>query len=60
MGLLTIALIVLRLIPHGDPAQHKHIIDWSWWLVLAPIWIPAAIALAVLGIVLLFVVTRKK
>lgn len=38
-GLLAIAFIILKLC---------HVIDWSWWWVLAPLWIPAA-----LGIVLL-------
>lgn len=35
-GLLTIAFIVLKL---------TKTIAWSWWWVLAPIWIPAAIAI---------------
>lgn len=35
-GLLTIAFIVLRL---------TKTIAWSWWWVLAPIWISAAIAI---------------
>ena len=35
-GLLTIAFIVLRL---------TKTIAWTWWWVLAPIWIPAAIAI---------------
>ena len=34
-GLLLIAFIVLRL---------THVISWSWWWVLAPFWIPLAIA----------------
>lgn len=25
-----------------------HIIDWSWWWVLAPLWIPVAVAVVVL------------
>lgn len=29
-GLLAIAFIVLKL---------THVIDWSWWWVLSPIWI---------------------
>ena len=29
-GLLTIAFIVLKLC---------HVIDWSWWWVLSPLWI---------------------
>lgn len=35
--LLTIAFIVLKL---------THVIDWSWWWVLSPTWIPLAILLA--------------
>ena len=38
-GLLTVAFIVLKL---------TGCIDWSWWWVLSPLWIPAAIALAIL------------
>lgn len=43
-GLLTIAFIVLKL---------TGFISWSWWWVLAPTWIPLALALVcllVLGI----------
>lgn len=35
-GLLFIAFLVLKL---------THVINWSWWWVTAPIWIPLAIAL---------------
>ena len=52
VGLLGIVFIVLRLIG---------VIDWSWWWVLAPFWIPLGvsilgiiIALILLGIVSLF------
>lgn len=38
-GLLTIAFIVLKLC---------HVIEWSWWWVLSPIWIEIAIALVLL------------
>jgi hypothetical protein len=31
VGLLTIAFVVLKLC---------HVIDWSWWWVLSPLWIP--------------------
>ncbi len=34
LGLLTIVFITLKL---------TDFIDWSWWWVLAPLWIPAAI-----------------
>ena len=39
LGLLTIVFIVLKL---------THYIDWSWWWVLAPLWIPFAIVMAVI------------
>lgn len=26
-------------------------IDWSWWWVLAPLWLPAVIALVILALV---------
>jgi hypothetical protein len=42
--LLTIAFIVLKLC---------NVITWSWWWVLAPLWIP--IAIVALGLLFLFV-----
>lgn len=41
--LLLVTFIVLKLC---------HVIDWSWWWVLAPLWIPLGLA-AVIGIVVL-------
>lgn len=38
-GLLTIVFIVLKL---------THVINWSWWWVLAPSWIPLSIAVFLL------------
>ena len=38
-GLLTIVFITLKLL---------HIINWSWWLVLAPMWIGVSITLFVM------------
>ena len=46
-GLLTIAFIVLKL---------TGVIDWSWLWVLAPIWIPTAIAAVVLLVFLAIVI----
>ena len=43
-GLLTIVFIVLRLIPYGD----GHIINWSWWWVLSPLWINALVVIALI------------
>jgi hypothetical protein len=34
VGLLTIVFITLKLC---------HVIDWSWWWVLAPLWVGLAI-----------------
>jgi hypothetical protein len=42
-GLLTIAFIVLKL---------THVIAWSWWWVLSPLWISAALVVAILLVVL--------
>ena len=39
LGLLTLLFIALKLI--GT-------ITWSWWLILAPLWIPSALGLSVL------------
>ena len=41
LGLLTIVFIVLKM---------THVIAWSWWWVLAPIWIGWAVVLAILAI----------
>lgn len=38
--LLTIAFVVLKLC---------HVIDWSWWWVLSPIWISLGIAVLILA-----------
>ena len=43
-GLLGVAFIVLKLCG---------VIDWSWLWVLAPFWIPLAVALFALAIVLI-------
>ena len=42
--LLTIAFIVLKLC---------NVITWSWWWVLAPLWIPVAIV--AFGLLFLFI-----
>ena len=41
-GLLTVLFVGLKLTDH---------IDWSWWWVLAPLWMPIAIVIGVLLIV---------
>jgi len=49
-GLLCIAFIVLKL---------THNIDWSWWWVLSPIWIPFSLVISGLIIILLYHVLYK-
>ena len=44
LGLLTIAFIVLKL---------TNFISWSWWWVLSPIWIGAALWVVALATVFL-------
>lgn len=44
LGMLAILFIGLKLTSY---------IDWSWWWVLAPLWLPWAFILAVLGVVAL-------
>lgn len=46
-GLLTIVFITLKLTGY---------IDWSWWWVLAPLWIPIVLALL---FILVFVAIAK-
>jgi hypothetical protein len=52
-GLLTIVFIVLKLL---------HKITWSWWWVLSPLWISAAVSVAILLLVVLtaLIVTAVK
>jgi hypothetical protein len=42
VGLLGLLFIILKLI---------HVIDWSWWWVLAPFWIPLAIGILVFSVI---------
>lgn len=50
LGLLTIAFIVLKL---------TGVIAWSWWWVLAPIWIPTAIVVVFLLIALVVFLVKR-
>ncbi len=49
-GLLTVAFVVLKLC---------HVINWSWWWVLSPIWISVLITLAVLAVVATYAVVAE-
>lgn len=54
LGALTILFIALKL---------THVIDWSWWWVLSPIWIPVAVVLGIIviaAIVMLIVKAVKR
>ncbi len=51
VGLLTVAFIVLKL---------THVINWSWWWVLSPLWISLAVAVLVGGIVGGFAAARGR
>lgn len=51
LSLLTIVFIVLKLCK---------VIDWSWWWVLAPTWIPISIFLIVLIIVVIVKKIQKR
>lgn len=48
LGLLTIVFIVLKLLK---------VIGWSWWWVLAPLWVPAAALLGFAAVAALIGVT---
>ena len=50
-GLLAVTFIVLKLCG---------VITWSWWWVLSPLWISAAVAIAILVVVLLVVLASNK
>lgn len=50
LGALTILFIALKL---------THVIDWSWWWVLAPLWIPVAVVLGIVAIVAIAVLIMK-
>ena len=48
LGMLAILFIALKLLDE---------IDWSWWWVLSPIWIPFAIIILILiGVVILLII----
>lgn len=49
-GLLAVAFIVLKL---------TGVINWSWLWVLAPIWIPTAITLAIIVTALIAVLVKE-
>jgi hypothetical protein len=50
MSLINILLIVFIIL------KLTHNIDWSWWWVLSPLWLPIAGVVAVLSFVTLAVI----
>jgi len=50
VGLLTIVFITLKL---------THVIAWSWWLVLSPLWIVAAVVAVALLVTLAVALVRR-
>lgn len=41
-GLLFLVFLVLKL---------THVIDWSWWWVTSPLWVPFSISVIIIAIV---------
>lgn len=37
-----------------------HVIDWSWWWITAPLWIPTALVLTAFALVILVSVLRTR
>jgi len=50
-GLLTVAFVVLKL---------THVIDWSWWWVLSPLWISAIFITVLLTVVVALAAESKR
>lgn len=50
LGLLTILFIALKL---------TNVIDWSWWWVLAPLWLPIALILGIIAIIAFIALVKK-
>ena len=44
LTLLTILFMTLKL---------SHVIAWSWWWVLAPLWLPTVAVIGFMGVVML-------
>lgn len=51
LGLLTIVFITLKLLGH---------INWSWWWILAPMWIPPLIAVLIIFGMAVYVTIKEK
>lgn len=47
---LFLIFMVLKLTNH---------IDWSWWWVTAPLWIPIGLAIVIIGMVVIFKILKS-
>jgi hypothetical protein len=55
LGLGTILFLIFMVL------KLTNYIDWSWWWVTAPLWIPLLIILGVLAVIgIVFLVNRNK
>lgn len=50
-GALFLVLLTLRLLD---------VIDWSWWLIFAPIWVPFTISIILIIVGLIFIGKWRK
>jgi fatty acid desaturase len=50
-GLLQVAFIVLKLC---------NVINWSWWWVLAPTWIPIGLAAMIVAVAFIIAVVKDE
>lgn len=48
-GVLALIFVTLKLLG---------VIAWSWWWVLAPIWIPSAIAIVIILAVVIYAILK--
>ena len=53
LGLGTVLLIVFLIL------KLTGTIDWSWWWVTSPLWIPLALGVVVMGIIGLIIYGKK-
>ena len=49
-GLLFVAFLVLKL---------THVIDWSWWWITAPLWIPAGLSVIAIVFAAIFAAVKS-
>lgn len=45
IGLVFIVLLVLKL---------TQVVDWSWWIITLPLWVPFALAILIILLCIIF------